>query len=71
MSTHIKPLQELVDVVQNEVVFEDAHHVRLFIVNEIVHDFHVFKLYVTVCILPAQIGHYELTRSHEALPRDA
>ena len=35
----VEPLHELIDVVEDQVVFEDAHHVSLLVVNQIVDHF--------------------------------
>lgn len=56
----VKPFQEFVDIVEDEVVLENAHHVRLLVIDQVIDHFHVFKFYVAIAVLAAKIGHDQL-----------
>ena len=60
----VESLEEFVDVIEDKVVFEDADHVCLLIVNQIVDHFQIFKFNVTVSIFAPQILHYQVLRGH-------
>ncbi len=60
----IESLEEFIDVIKDKVVFEDADHVGLLIVNQIVDHFQIFKFNMTVSVFASQILHYQVFRWH-------
>ena len=62
----VEPFQEFVDVVKDEVVLENAYHVRLLVIDQVIDHFHVFKFYVAIAVLAAKIGHDQLFTGQRA-----
>ena len=51
----VEAFEELIDVVEDEVVFEDADDARLLVVDQIVHHLQHLKLFVAVAVLAAEV----------------
>jgi hypothetical protein len=63
----VGPLQELVDVVQDQVVFEDRDDVRVFVVYQVIHCLHVVVVSVGAVFLAERVldDHAELVMRAE------
>ena len=53
----VEAFEELIDVVEDEVVFEDADDARLLVVDQIVHHLQLLKIFVAVAVLAAEVRH--------------
>ena len=50
LSCGIGPLQELINVIQNQIVFENRYNMSIFVVNEVIYDFNI--IVISVCRVP-------------------
>jgi hypothetical protein len=58
----VAPFEKLINVIMDEVVFEYAHHVRLFVVDEIVDDFDITVVTLHVFVLMSKPCHYAVVQ---------